>query len=38
MAAQLPRPGRKYYDEYDYNYIKNVRATALAKVQDILGF
>jgi iron(III) transport system substrate-binding protein len=38
MAVQLPRPGRKYYDEYDYNYIKNVRATALVKVQEILGF
>jgi iron(III) transport system substrate-binding protein len=38
MAAQLPRRGRKYYDEYDYNYITNVRATALAKVQEILGF
>jgi ABC-type Fe3+ transport system substrate-binding protein len=38
MPAQLPRPGRKYYDEYDFNYITNVRATALAKVQEILGF
>jgi iron(III) transport system substrate-binding protein len=35
---QLPRLGRKYYDEYDYHYITDERANSLLKVKAILGF
>jgi hypothetical protein len=35
---QLPKPGRKYYDSYDYKFVTVERDAALAKVRDLLGF
>ena len=35
---QLPKPGRKYYDSYDYKFVTVERDAALAKVKELLGF
>jgi iron(III) transport system substrate-binding protein len=35
---QLPKPGRKYYDSYDYTFVTVERDAALAKVKALLGF
>jgi iron(III) transport system substrate-binding protein len=37
-AYQLPRPGRKYFDAYTWDYITHDRTVYLDKVKALLGF